>query len=194
MVSTRVTLCLLVAVMATCTNVEVASAFSPVSLTGNRAVAPTLLFETEGEGVENSAAPPVPQEAAVPRAPPTPPQKRLDPLLASLTRMDPTATQGKDTTNIPFIGEIPKDGALLLYVPAAFAMLGFLYSFVIAFNASDEIVGALYQVSDDISQTATQKANMVYDENVCRGLCSSQEADLESMRSVMQMFSGSKVN
>lgn len=192
MVSTRVTLCLLVAVMATCTNVEVASAFSPVSLTGNRAVAPTLLFETEGEGVENSAAPPVPQEAAVPRAPPTPPQKRLDPLLASLTRMDPTATQGKDTTNIPFIGEIPKDGALLLYVPAAFAMLGFLYSFVIAFNASDEIVGALYQVSDDISQTATQKANMVYDENVCRGLCSSQEADLESMRSVMQMFAGSK--
>ena len=178
--------------MATCTNVEVASAFSPVSLTGNRAVAPTLLFETEGEGVENSAAPPVPQEAAVPRAPPTPPQKRLDPLLASLTRMDPTATQGKDTTNIPFIGEIPKDGALLLYVPAAFAMLGFLYSFVIAFNASDEIVGALYQVSDDISQTATQKANMVYDENVCRGLCSSQEADLESMRSVMQMFAGSK--
>ena len=192
MVSTRVTLCLLVAVMATCTNVEVASAFSPVSLTGNRAVAPTLLFETEGEGVENSAAPPVPQEAAVPRAPPTPPQKRLDPLLASLTRMDPTATQGKDTTNIPFIGEIPKDGALLLYVPAAFAMLGFLYSFVIAFNASDEIVGALYQVSDDLSQTATQKANMVYDENVCRGLCSSQEADLESMRSVMQMFAGSK--
>ena len=192
MVSTRATLCLLVAVVAACTNVDVASAFSPVSLTGNRAVAPTLLFETEGEGVENSAAPPVPQEAAVPRAPPTPPQKRLDPLLASLTRMDPTATQGKDTTNIPFIGEIPKDGALLLYVPAAFAMLGFLYSFVIAFNASDEIVGALYQVSDDISQTATQKANMVYDENVCRGLCSSQEADLESMRSVMQMFSGSK--
>ena len=192
MVSTRVTLCLLVAVMATCTNVEVASAFSPVSLAGSRAIAPTLLFETEGEGVENSEAPPVPQEAAVPRAPPTPPQKRLDPLLASLTRMDPTATQGKDTTNIPFIGEIPKDGALLLYVPAAFAMLGFLYSFVIAFNASDEIVGALYQVSDDISQTATQKANMVYDENVCRGLCSSQEADLESMRSVMQMFAGSK--
>ena len=176
--------------------VEVVKAFSPVAVAGYRGVkkiSPTLFAgddEAEGAPAEDTAggSPPIPRAAP---APPAVKPKRLDPLLASLTRVDPGAMQGGKTTTVPFLGEIPADGSMVVLAPAAgIAVLGFLYSIVIAFNSSDEIVNALYQVSDDISQTATNKANMVYDDSVCRGLCSSQEESLEGMRSFMSAISG----
>ena len=186
---------LLVLAVAVCT-VELVNAFSPVAVAGHRDVkriSPTLFAgDDEGagapaEGTEGES-PPIPQAAP---APPAVKPKRLDPLLASLTRVDPGAMQGGKTTTVPFLGEIPADGSMVVLAPAAgIAVLGFLYSIVIAFNSSDEIVNALYQVSDDISQTATNKANMVYDDSVCRGLCSSQEESLEGMRSFMSAISG----
>jgi hypothetical protein len=58
-------------------------------------------------------------------APPPVPPKRLDPLMASLTRTDPSAAD-VPTKNVPFLGEIPVDGSLALLIPAAgIAVIGF---------------------------------------------------------------------
>lgn len=147
-----------------------------------------VLNSSESEPVEEPAPSNSQDEqpAAVPQPPPPVPRRRLDPLMASLTKSDPTASTGP-TKNVPFFGEVAVDGGLTVLVPAAvIAILGFILSFVVAFNSSDEIVSSLLQVPDNISQTATTKTNMVYDENACRGLCSSQEQDLEGLRSFME--------
>ncbi|KAL3916647.1 MAG: hypothetical protein SGILL_005081 [Bacillariaceae sp.] len=125
-------------------------------------------------------------EAARPPSPPPPVMpKRLDPLMASLTRTDPSAEQ-LPTKNVPFLGEVPVDGSLALLIPAAgIAVIGFILSIVIAFNSSDEIVALVSQASDDITSQATNQANQQYDPNVCRGICSSQSQDLEGLRSFM---------
>jgi hypothetical protein len=130
--------------------------------------------------------PPPPPAESVPRSPPTPPQKRLDPMIASLTRVDPNAPAAP-TKNIPLLGEVPIDGSLVVLVPAAvIAVAGFVLSLVIAVNSSDQIVNSLSQVADEISTQATEKVNRQYDENACRGLCSSQEQDLEGLKSFME--------
>ena len=102
--------------------------------------------------------------------------------------MDPE-TANQPTRKVPLLGEIPVDGSMTVLLPAAgIAVLGFIFSIVVAFNSQDEFVRILSQVSEDISDTAAQKTNMVYDENVCRGLCSSQEQDLEGLRGFMEML------
>lgn len=100
--------------------------------------------------------------------------------------MDPEAIRGP-TRNVPLFGEVPVDGGLVVLVPAAvIALLGFILSIVVAVNSSDELVAALSNVADDIAQTASQKTNMVYDEGVCRGICSSQEEDLQGLAKFME--------
>jgi hypothetical protein len=105
--------------------------------------------------------------------------------MASLTRVDPS-TADLPTKNVPLFGEVPVDGSLALLIPAAgIAVLGFILSIVIAVRSSDEIVGLLSQVSDDINSVAVTKSSKVYDESVCRGICSSQQQDLEGLRGFM---------
>jgi len=160
------------------------SAFSPAL---NRMVpiqkpTDTVLFSSE----DTSESPNVPIEPMVfPVQPPVPP-KRLDPLMATLTRVDPSVGTGP-TRNVPLFGEVPVDGGLTVLVPAAvIAILGFLFSIVVAVNSADELVAALDNIADDIARTASEKSNMVYDENVCRGICSSQEEDLQGLANFMQ--------
>lgn len=107
-------------------------------------------------------------------------QQSMDPLMASLTRDNSDTSPDQPTQNVPFFGEIPADGTLLLLAPAlVFGILGFVYSIVIAFNSSDQIVNSL-------TQSAINKNNQVYDKNVCRGLCSSQQEDIEGLRNFME--------
>jgi hypothetical protein len=120
--------------------------------------------------------------------PPPVPPKRLDPLMASLTRVD-SATANLPTRNIPFFGEVPVDGSLVVLVPAAvIAVLGLLMSVVVAVNSRDAIVATLAQVSDELSQTAISKSSQTYDDSVCRGICSTQQEDLEGLKTFMNRF------
>ena len=122
-------------------------------------------------------------------SPPAVRQKRMDPLMASLTRDDSGASPDGPTQTVPFLGEIPADGTMLLLAPAvAFAILGFGFSFVIAFNSADKIVDSIAQTGESIAQTAQNRNNRVYDKNVCRGLCSSQEKDIDGMRNFMEFI------
>ena len=107
-------------------------------------------------------------------------------MIASLTRVDPNAPDAP-TKNLPLLGEVPVDGSLVVLVPAAvIAVAGFVLSIVIGFSSSDKIVNSLNQVVDDIAVQANEKVNRQYDENTCRGLCSSQEQDLEGLKSFME--------
>ena len=125
-------------------------------------------------------------------SPPAVRQQRMDPLMASLTRDTSGSSPDQPMQNIPLFGEIPADGTLLLLAPAAvFAVLGFIYSIVIAFNSSDAIVDSVLQAGDSIAQTASTRNNRVYDKNVCRGLCSSQQQDLDGMRNFMESITRS---
>ena len=120
------------------------------------------------------------QQEPPPQTPPPVPPKRLDPLMASLTRTDPSQAD-VPTKNVPLLGEIPVDGSLAVLLPAAgIAVIGLLLSIYIAFNSSDEIVGLLTQVSSDLSNQASQQANQQYDPNVCRGICSSNNDGLKA--------------
>ncbi len=162
-----------------------ASAFNPTlckvvtSHTGTRSA---LLSSEESSDLSDAPIQPV----SFPVQQPPVPQKRLDPLMATLTRMDPETVRGP-TRNVPLFGEVAVDGGLVVLVPAAvIAILGLLMSIVVAVNSSDQLVSALSSVADDIAQTATQKTNMVYDESVCRGICSSQETDLQGLATFME--------
>ena len=135
--------------------------------------------ETLNEAAEMMASQQQEQQIPPQTSPPVPP-KRLDPLMASLTRTDPS-TADVPTRNIPLLGEIPVDGSLALLIPAAgIAVIGLLLSVYIAVNSSDEIVGLLTQVSSDISNQASQQANQQYDPNVCRGICSGSNDGLKT--------------
>lgn len=116
-------------------------------------------------------------------------QQRMDPLMASLTRDD---SGGEPTQTVPIFGEIPADGTMLLLAPAvAFAVLGFLFSVVIAFNSADQIVESIGQTGKSVAQSAQNRNNRVFDKDVCRGLCSSQEQDVDGMRNFMEAITRS---
>lgn len=141
-----------------------------------------ILYSEDGNYEADVPVPPPP----TPNPPPPVPPKRLDPLMASLTRLDPESAD-VPTKNVPFLGEIPVDGSLALLIPAAgIAVIGFILSIVIAVRSSDEIVGLLSQVSSDINQAAVSKSSQVYDDGACRGICSSQQQDLEGLKSFME--------
>jgi hypothetical protein len=154
-------------------------------------VSPAVLFAAE-DTIEEPSEPsdePVSQEVSVPKPaarspPPPPPPKIIDPLMASLTRN--YSASATPTKKIPFFGEVPVDGSLGLLVPVSIiAVLGVVLSIVVGLQSQDLIASAFNQVSDDLVNSATNQANQVYDDDVCRGLCSSQETDLENLRSFM---------
>jgi len=109
-------------------------------------------------------------------------QQQMDPLMASLTRDNSESSPDKPPVTVPIFGEIPADGTLFLLVPAVvFGAVGFILSIVIAFNSSDQIVDTLMQEVKSVNP-----ASRTYDKNVCRGLCSSQENDVDGMRNFME--------
>jgi hypothetical protein len=152
--------------------------------------------ESDGEADDESVAPSEPDKEETPlkSAPmPVPSRgqvRRLDPLIASLTRVEPSMAN-TPTTNVPLLGEIPVDGGLVVLIPAAvIALVGFVMSFVVAYNARDTFVEDLAQVSNDINSAALAKTNQAVpvDSNVCYGICSSQEEQLESMKVFLDRF------
>ena len=116
-------------------------------------------------------------------------KKQLDPLLVSLTRMDTTSTS--PTKTVPLLGEIEMDGSLLVLIPAVvIAVVGFVMSLIIAFTSRDAIVDSLTQQGDNAAAAAASLANNIDTLstppfNTCRGICSSQETDLQSLKLVM---------
>lgn len=148
----------------------------------------------EGDGVgsnggdnESSATPQSFGSGPIPNSPPPATQPRLDPLIASLTRMDPE-TAGAETTNVPLIGEIPKDGSIIpLGTAAALALIGFLMSINIALNSKDAILASVQQTTDVMATPPVMKT-VPANEEACRGLCGSQEKDLENLRNFMVKF------
>ena len=116
-------------------------------------------------------------------------QQRLDPLVASLTRMDEDM-MNTPTTNVPLIGEIPLDGSIVVLLPVALiAVVGFIMSINIAFNSKDAIVDKMNEVNAVLS-TPPVKQNT--DNEGCRGLCSDQEEQLDSMRNFMNSLAPKK--
>jgi hypothetical protein len=184
---------LLLLLVACSYNVKLARAFAPVSIAreaymmkrANKGSA-FAIYSTDEASEPSKEGAPAPVASVPVSAPPPVPPKRMDPLMASLTMSDPTKANSP-TKKIPFFGEVPVDGGLMLLVPAAvIAVLGFIFSVYVAANSQDALVQALSSVSNDLATTATQKSNMVYDESVCRGLCSTQEQDLEGLRGFME--------
>lgn len=114
------------------------------------------------------------------------PEARIDPLIASLTRIDEPTPANVPMVQAPLIGEIPADGNLAVLVPAAaISILGFIFSIVVAFNSRDSIVQEISKVElPKMEYTPT-----VVDEGKCRGLCSSQEEDLDGLRNFMESLS-----
>ena len=139
-------------------------------------------------------------ENTPPYVPPTPTRnspeavrrRAMDPLMASLTRDDSDASPDGPTQTVPIFGEIPADGTMMLLAPAVvFAVLGFITSAVIAFNSADQIVVSVAQTGESIAQTAQNRNNRKFDKDVCRGLCSSQEKDVDGMRNFMEAITRS---
>ena len=85
---------------------------------------------------------------------------------------------------------MPADGNLALLVPAAaIGILGFIFSIVVAFSSRDAIVKEFSQVElPKMEYTPTKVV-----EGECRGLCSSQDEDLDGLRNFMEGISNRKV-
>ena len=119
----------------------------------------------------------------------TPAATKLDPLIASLTRIDESAAGNVPMSTVPIFGDVPADGNMALLIPAAgIAVLGFIFSIVVAFNARDEIVADLSKV--EIPKMEYVPTKVV--EGQCRGLCSNQEEDLDGLRNFMGSFAKNK--
>eukprot|EP00978_Attheya_sp_CCMP212_P010207 scaffold24519_cov53-Attheya_sp.AAC.3 len=148
----------------------------------------------ETDGSEEEETPVVEQPAAaaaaspaVPRAPPAPRAKRMDPLMASLTR-DDSGSSGGDSKkmNVPLFGEVEVDGSLVVLAPAiVIGIVGFIMSINVALNSKDAISSSLSQYSESANNAAISRTNVVPGDGSCRGLCSSQESDLEGLRGFM---------
>jgi len=112
-------------------------------------------------------------------------QRRLDPLIASLTKMDEDMLN-TPTTKVPLLGEIPLDGSIVVLAPAAvIAVVGFIMSINIGLNNKDALFEKVTEVNTVLSKPPVKKS-VVLDTNSCRGLCSNQDEQLESMRGFMQ--------
>jgi hypothetical protein len=141
-----------------------------------------VLMEQELLRIQNDSAQSAPVVSATP-------QQRIDPLIASLTRIDEPTPNNVPMVQVPLFGEIPADGTLGLLAPAAATgILGFIFSIVVAFNARDSIVQGLSSVElPKMEYTPT-----VVEEGKCRGLCSSQAEDLDGLRNFMESISSRK--
>eukprot|EP00574_Skeletonema_japonicum_P004072 CAMPEP_0201727018 /NCGR_PEP_ID=MMETSP0593-20130828/10584_1 /ASSEMBLY_ACC=CAM_ASM_000672 /TAXON_ID=267983 /ORGANISM="Skeletonema japonicum, Strain CCMP2506" /LENGTH=215 /DNA_ID=CAMNT_0048218627 /DNA_START=81 /DNA_END=728 /DNA_ORIENTATION=- len=147
----------------------------------------STLFSSEEslENVESDDGNPDPA-SSIPQQPVTTSKKKLDPLIASLTRIDEPTPSNVPMRSVPLFGEVPADGNLALLVPAAgIAILGFIFSIVVAFNARDELVSELNRV--ELPKMEYKPTVVV--EGQCRGLCSNQDDDVDGLRNFMESIS-----
>ncbi len=115
------------------------------------------------------------------------PVRRVDPLIGLMTRIDEPTAVNVPTVQVPLFGEIPVDGNLALLIPAAaISILGLLFSIVVAFNARESIAQEL----SSVVLPKMQYTPTVVDEGKCRGLCSSQDEDLDGLRNFMESITG----
>ena len=132
---------------------------------------------------------PVQTSPPAPVSNPVPTQRRMDPLIASLTRTDngPTPSKGNPTINSP-LGEIQLDKSLYVLLPVVlFVFGGALLSIYVAANSGDALSQAWNVYEASISAPAGTK---IVDPDACRGLCSSQEADLQGLSDFMNGLAG----
>ena len=141
-------------------------------------------YESEFNLEESSeAAAPM---SSIPQQPAANKGKKLDPLIASLTRIDEPTPANVPMQRVPLLGEVPADGNLALLIPAAgIAILGFIFSIVVAFNARDELVSEFSKV--EIPKMEYKPTVVV--EGECRGLCSNQDEDVDGLRNFMEGIS-----
>mmetsp|Transcript_25691 Transcript_25691/g.53513 ORF Transcript_25691/g.53513 Transcript_25691/m.53513 type:complete len:214 (-) Transcript_25691:2359-3000(-) len=138
------------------------------------------------QGDEPSLPPPPPAMVSQPTSglqPIPQTQKKLDPLLRSLTRSDDPNSANAPTMSVPLLGELVLDKSLFVLLPVAgFAVIGFFLSIYVALNSSDAFVV--------LEEAATQgKKDPIEVVDGCRGICSTQEQDLEGLRQFMNSLS-----
>merc|ERR1712150_346201 len=105
------------------------------------------------------------------------------PITDPLVRMATRESNSPPTKNIPLLGEIPVDGSLVVLAPAAvIAVVGLIMSFVVAFQARDDILETLSSVNPPPPRP-------VVTSDKCRGICSDQEQSLNELREFMGSFS-----
>ncbi|GFH44310.1 hypothetical protein CTEN210_00784 [Chaetoceros tenuissimus] len=117
--------------------------------------------------------------------------KPLDPLVVSLTQMD-EETLNAPTTKLPILGEVPKDGSLIILAPAAaIAVIGFITSIYLIVKNGDAISEQIEAVNAVLS-TPPVTENIVSDG--CRGLCNNPGEQLDTMKGFMEGLSNKKAN
>jgi hypothetical protein len=141
--------------------------------------------ESSDAASDNDVSDPGASVPAAPRTTAPMPPKRIDPLLASLTRNNPAPKA--PTRTFPILGEVVMDKSSILIVPAvAFGVLGLLTSIYVGINNVDAFTEALKQ------NAYLQSAPSAPVGEGCRGICSSQEADLDGLRVFMSGLGGGK--
>lgn len=144
--------------------------------------APQIFFEAvEEDEKENSSFVREPETVQRPAPVQTPANPILDPLVRMATKDNTSA--GTKTTNIPLLGEVPIDGSIVVIAPAVIiGLLGFIFSIVIAFQSKDEIITALASANTPPPKTEAALKK-------CRGICSNQEEDFDSLKTFMESIS-----
>jgi hypothetical protein len=133
--------------------------------------------ESTSDSSASVPAPAVPRVTEAPRNPNANP-KRIDPLMASLMRS--TVETKAPTRNLPILGEVVMDQSLFLIVPAVvFGFLGFVFSIYVAVNSQEAFTEALE------ANPYLQSAGSAPEGEGCRGICSSQQDDLDQLRVFM---------
>ena len=157
------------------------SAFAPInqnvykSLTKESASGGIMLYSQQGDNNE-------------PVAP-----ERLDPLVDALTKMD-EETAKAPTTKLPLLGEVPVDGSLLVLAPVALiAVVGFIMSIQIGIQSKDTIVEKFDEINYSLSRPPAKVAPKV-DPSACRGLCSDQGYQLDTMKGFMEGLSNNRAS
>ena len=130
-------------------------------------------------------------------AAPTPPSSStgsssrlpLDPLFVAVTRMD-EETASAPTASVPIWGELILDRSLFVFLPLlGFGLGGILLSLYIIINSGDALVDAVAE--NAVWQSSGGSITTTVDSPSCRGLCSSQEQDLQGLREYMSRFAKS---
>lgn len=156
----------------------------------------TIIYST-GEEYNEENSIPTPQNDALsqqaqsftnePKAP-----ERLDPLVQALTKMD-EKTANAPTKKLPLLGEVPVDGSLLVLAPVALiAVAGFIMSMNIAFQSKDLISQQLDEINAVLTAPPVKQTVVKSDE--CRGLCSDQNDQLDTMKGFMEGLSKKKAS
>jgi hypothetical protein len=98
-------------------------------------------------------------------------------------------TARADSIQVPLWGELILDKSLFVLLPiAAFGIGGFLLSLYVLLNSGDAFVSAV-QENAVLQSTPPGAVQAGGGDSGCRGLCSSQEQDLEGLKAYMSRFS-----